>query len=254
MKKTELIRFLQDMIQKIRWYFVCCRRIQNDNYKLALYCILQKIQSIIRWLSNENMYPNTDEYNKMKVHYEMFLLQFEKEKLAKIEKAERLKSRDMQNITYLEINKLLIDLNIIKNELFNKDREFIFNGFSDNSIIAMNLENYSYLLETSCNIMPDIVSNILKTICNQFISMKKYIQNTEELDVANSEEIDKRLQEIFEQFDMLECYKDDIRIIEPVPAIIVELAYNVYSQVYIILKEFKDNKKTNLTVYNCEII
>lgn len=251
MRKTELIRLLQDILHKMKWYFVCCRRIQNENYKLELYKILQKIQAIIRWLSNENIYPNTDNYNKMKIYYEMFMLQFEKIELSKIEKTEHLRSKDMKNVTFAEIDKMLIDLNMIKNEIFNND--FVFNGFNNNSIIAMNLERYNYLLEISCSIMPKVISDILKTICSNLIYMKKYFMQND-LDVINFDEIDKKLLETFEQFDKLEDYKEKIRTIEPIPASIVELAYNVYSQIYITLKDFKDNKKTNLSVYNCEII
>lgn len=252
MKQTEIIRLLQDLLQKSKWYFVCCRRIQSDNYKLALYSILQKIQSVIRWESNENMYPNTDKYNKMKVYYEMYLLQFEKEKLIKIEKAERLKSRDMQNITYLEISKMLIDLNIIKEEIFKVGKNVKFTGFDDNSILMANLNSYNSLMEISKEIMPEEVASIIKEICFLLTAMKGYVEAFEEL--VTEVELDRRLSNLFKQFDMLEDYKEKIRTIEPIPASIVELAYNVYSQVYIILKEFKDNKKTNLSVYNCTII
>lgn len=250
MNKMEITRMLQDTSQKIKWYFVCCRRIQNDNYKLALYSILQKIQSNLRWLSNENVYPKTDNYNKMKIHYEMYLLQFEKTKLKQIAKTERLSSRNMQNVTYNEINMLLVDVNIIKNEIFNNDINF--RGFSKSSILAMNLESYAYLLELSYNFMPSLVTDRLKSICNHFNTMLNYIQDDDEL--IDTEEIDKILIEILKQFDELEDYKDKIRTLKALPMSIVELAYNVYGQVYIILKEFKDNKKTNLTVYDCEIV
>lgn len=250
MNKMEITRMLQDTSQRIKWYFVCCRRIQNDNYKLALYSILQKIQSNLRWLSNENLYPKTDNYNKMKIYYEMYLLQFDKTKLKQIAKTERLSSRNMQNVTYNEINMLIVDVNIIKNEIFNNDKTF--KGFSNSSILAMNLESYSYLLEMSYGFMPGVVTNILKIICSQFVTMQNYIQNDDEL--IDTEEIDKMLVEIFEQFDKLEDYKDKIRTLKALPMSIVELVYNVYGQVYIVLKEFKDNKKTNLTVYDCEIV
>lgn len=250
MNKMEITKMLQDITKKVNWYWVCCRRIQNYNYKLELSDNLQMIQSNLRWLSNENLYPKTDNYNKTKIFYEMYLLQYKKENLKQIAKTERLRPKDMQNVTYNEIRVLLMDINIIKNEIFNNDIKF--RGFNSSAILVMNLESYSYLLKLSNAFMPSIVTDKVEIICNYFADIKDYIQNNDEL--IDTEEIDEILIKIFEQFEQLEECKNKIRTLKAIPSSIVELTYNVYGQVYIIFKEFKENKKTNLTVYDCEII
>ena len=274
MGNFEYIEQMRELVSQIKWLDTCNRRItgiwdkknnkyieaQKEEYKEYqgnCNIFLQQMQSLLRCLATENLYPHNDKNNRFKICYILYTLKNKQKELHEIMIKNKIIPKRLYQVAPEHLLEKIETLEEIKNAILKNN--IIRLDFSDSKDVLHlkdTIDIWIELVNESEKILPIYMSDKVKSLSDCLKAFQEYsdkeIKDYKQIE-TDYNKIGNFLADIIVAVSTLKQEKETLKKRAIISTSIVQSIYNVYDDIDKTIRETNSKLKLDYNIANHNI-